>query len=112
MYSTAHRLCVKGGGGRGRRPGRAAERGQTRGAVLRMDECVTHTCVCVCVRRTSTAKDGYTLPAYSWFLDQTIAGAVATATHGSSLVHGSLSSQVGQSAQPSDWQWQQHTKRR
>lgn len=37
---------------------------------------------------------GWTLPAYSWFLDQTIAGAVATATHGSSLRWGSLSSQV------------------
>lgn len=45
--------------------------------------------------RTSSAPDGYTLPAFAWFLDQTIGGAVATATHGSSLVYGSLSSQVG-----------------
>ena len=37
---------------------------------------------------------GYTLPAFPWFVDQTIGGAVATATHGSSLRHGSLSSQV------------------
>lgn len=41
------------------------------------------------------SPSGYTLPAFSWFIDQTIAGAVATATHGSSLQHGSLSSQVG-----------------
>ena len=37
---------------------------------------------------------GWTLPAFSWFIDQTIAGAVATNTHGSSLEHGSLSNQV------------------
>ncbi|QDZ18639.1 putative D-arabinono-1,4-lactone oxidase [Chloropicon primus] len=37
---------------------------------------------------------GWTLPAFSWFIDQTIAGAVATGTHGSSLEHGSLSDQV------------------
>ena len=37
--------------------------------------------------------DGYTLPAFPWFIDQTVGGAVATATHGSSLRHGSLSSQ-------------------
>ena len=37
---------------------------------------------------------GYTLPAFPWFIDQTIGGAVATATHGSSLRRGSLSSQV------------------
>ena len=37
---------------------------------------------------------GYTLPAFPWFIDQTVGGAVATATHGSSLRHGSLSSQV------------------
>ena len=37
---------------------------------------------------------GYTLPAFPWFVDQTVGGAVATATHGSSLRHGSLSSQV------------------
>ena len=38
--------------------------------------------------------NGWTLPAFSWFLDQTIAGAIATATHGSTLKWGSLSSQV------------------
>jgi hypothetical protein len=38
--------------------------------------------------------DGWTLPAFSWFIDQTVGGAVATATHGSSLRWGSLSSQV------------------
>lgn len=37
---------------------------------------------------------GWTLPAFSWFIDQTIAGAVATGTHGSSMRWGSLSSQV------------------
>jgi len=37
---------------------------------------------------------GWTLPAFSWFIDQTIGGAVATNTHGSSLEHGSLSDQV------------------
>ena len=37
---------------------------------------------------------GWTLPAFSWFIDQTIAGAVSTGTHGSSLRWGSVSSQV------------------
>ena len=37
---------------------------------------------------------GWTLPAFSYFIDQTIGGAVATGTHGSSFQHGSLSSQV------------------
>lgn len=37
---------------------------------------------------------GWTLPAFSWFIDQTIAGAISTNTHGSSLEHGSLSDQV------------------
>lgn len=40
------------------------------------------------------AERGYTLPAFPWFIDQTIGGAVATATHGSSLRWGSLSSQL------------------
>jgi FAD/FMN-containing dehydrogenase len=44
--------------------------------------------------RTHASPDGYSLPAFSWFIDQTIAGAVSTGSHGSSLVHGSLSSQV------------------
>lgn len=38
--------------------------------------------------------EGYTLPSFPWFIDQTMGGAVATATHGSSLRHGSLSSQL------------------
>ena len=42
----------------------------------------------------SSKDTGYTLAAFPWFIDQTIGGAVATATHGSSLRHGSLSSQV------------------
>lgn len=37
---------------------------------------------------------GWTLPAFSWFIDQTIGGAVSTGTHGSSMRWGSLSSQV------------------
>ncbi|GMH44322.1 hypothetical protein BSKO_12256 [Bryopsis sp. KO-2023] len=38
--------------------------------------------------------EGWTLPAFSWFIDQTIGGAVATGSHGSSLRHGSLSQAV------------------
>lgn len=37
---------------------------------------------------------GWTLRAFPWFIDQTIGGAVATGTHGSSMSEGSLSSQV------------------
>jgi ribosomal protein S8 len=44
--------------------------------------------------RSSAAPAGYTLGAFTWFIDQTIGGAVATGSHGSSMVHGSLSSQV------------------
>ncbi|WIA21698.1 hypothetical protein OEZ85_000865 [Tetradesmus obliquus] len=44
--------------------------------------------------RTAKSPDGYTLAAFSWFIDQTIAGAVATATHGSSFKHASLSHQL------------------
>ena len=40
------------------------------------------------------ARRGFTLPAFPWFIDQTIGGAVATASHGSSLRAGSLSSQL------------------
>jgi len=40
------------------------------------------------------AEMGYALPAVPWFIDQTIGGAVATATHGSSLSYGSVSSQM------------------
>ena len=38
---------------------------------------------------------GWTLPAFTWWTDQTIGGAVATGSHGSSMKYGSLSSQVG-----------------
>ena len=41
-----------------------------------------------------TEPAGWTLPAFSYFIDQTIGGAVATGTHGSSFQHGSLSSQL------------------
>ncbi|PSC73887.1 L-gulonolactone oxidase [Micractinium conductrix] len=37
---------------------------------------------------------GWTLPAFSWYIDQTIAGAVSTASHGSSMRFSSLSSQL------------------
>lgn len=44
--------------------------------------------------RTAKAPLGYTLPAFPWYIDQTVGGAVATGTHGSSLQFGSLSSQA------------------
>lgn len=44
--------------------------------------------------RRGDNPDGWVLQGYSWFIDQTIGGAVATGTHGSSLQHGSLSDQV------------------
>ena len=37
---------------------------------------------------------GWAVPAYSWFIDQTVGGAVSAGTHGSTLRWGSLSSQV------------------
>ena len=37
---------------------------------------------------------GYALNTFSWFIDQTVGGAVATGTHGSSMRFGSLSEQV------------------
>lgn len=37
---------------------------------------------------------GYSLPAFPWYIDQSIGGAVSTGTHGSSFRYGSLSSQV------------------
>lgn len=43
---------------------------------------------------TEAAPAGYTLPASPWFVYQTIGGALATGTHGSSLIHNSLSSQA------------------
>ena len=49
-----------------------------------------HATVC----RSNKAPQGYTLAAFSWFIDQTMGGAVATATHGSSFRYGSLSNQV------------------
>ena len=53
--------------------------------------CIKNVCFVV---RSKKAPQGYTLPAFSWFIDQTIGGAVATATHGSSFLHGSLSNQA------------------
>ncbi|KAK9839103.1 hypothetical protein WJX74_009638 [Apatococcus lobatus] len=44
--------------------------------------------------KSSKASNGYTLGAFSWFVDQTIGGAVATGTHGSSFKFNSLSSQL------------------
>lgn len=43
---------------------------------------------------TPTAPAGYTVGAFPWFVYQTIGGAVATGTHGSSMEHNSLSNQV------------------
>ena len=37
---------------------------------------------------------GYSLPAFPWYIDQSIGGAVSTGSHGSSLWYGSLASQV------------------
>jgi len=43
---------------------------------------------------SARAPAGYTLPAYPWFVYQTVGGAVATGTHGSSVMDGSLSAQL------------------
>lgn len=43
---------------------------------------------------TRKAPAGYTLPAFPWFVYQSIGGAVSTGTHGSSLTWGSLSNQL------------------
>ena len=37
---------------------------------------------------------GWTIPSFSWFIDQSVAGAVSTGTHGSSTQWGSISSQL------------------
>jgi len=44
--------------------------------------------------RTATAPLGYSIPAFPWYIDQTIGGAVATGSHGSTLRFGSVSSQA------------------
>lgn len=44
--------------------------------------------------KTAKAPEGYTLGSHCWFIDQTIGGVVATASHGSSLTHGSVSDQL------------------
>ncbi len=44
--------------------------------------------------RTPAAPLGYSVGAFSFIIDQTVGGAVATGTHGSTLQHGSLSSQA------------------
>ena len=46
------------------------------------------------VCRTAKSPLGYSLPAFPWYIDQSIGGALATGTHGSSFRYGSLSSQV------------------
>jgi len=43
---------------------------------------------------TEAAPRGWTLASYPFWVKQTVAGAIATATHGSTLKHGSLSQQV------------------
>ena len=45
------------------------------------------------VHRTSTNPRGWTLKAFSWYIDQSIGGAIATGTHGSSFQYGSMSSE-------------------
>jgi len=40
------------------------------------------------------AEEGYALKSVPWFIDQTVGGALATCSHGSSLAFGSLSSQL------------------
>ncbi|KAK9908511.1 hypothetical protein WJX75_008992 [Coccomyxa subellipsoidea] len=43
---------------------------------------------------TTKGPLGWTLPSFSWYIDQTVAGAVATGTHGSTMKYGTLSGQV------------------
>lgn len=43
---------------------------------------------------TPSSPTGYTLLAFPWYVFQSIAGAISTGTHGSSISHGSLSNQV------------------
>ncbi|EIE25101.1 hypothetical protein COCSUDRAFT_40439 [Coccomyxa subellipsoidea C-169] len=43
---------------------------------------------------TAKAPYGYVLPAFAWYVDQTVGGAVSTGTHGSTMFWGSLSSQA------------------
>ena len=50
--------------------------------------------------RTLEAPQGYTLRTFPWYVDQTVAGAVATGSHGSDLREGSLSDQA-RTQQPS-----------
>ncbi|GFH06839.1 FAD-binding PCMH-type domain-containing protein, partial [Haematococcus lacustris] len=43
---------------------------------------------------TAKAPAGWTLPAFPWYVYQTVGGAVSTGTHGSSLKWGTMSNQV------------------
>ncbi len=54
---------------------------------------VNNTWLAPCLR-SAAAPNGWTVAAFPWFIDQTVGGAVATGTHGSSMRFGSLSSQV------------------
>ena len=47
---------------------------------------------------STRAPYGYSLNMFAWYIDQTVGGAVATGTHGSSMRWGSLSSQARSSA--------------
>ncbi|CAL8471831.1 g11373 [Coccomyxa elongata] len=44
--------------------------------------------------KTQKSPSGYVLLAFAQYIDQTIAGAIATGTHGSTLTDGSLASQI------------------
>ncbi len=48
----------------------------------------------MCVLRTMKGPMGWTLPSFAWYIDQTVAGAVSTGTHGSTMKYGTLSGQV------------------
>ncbi len=54
--------------------------------------------------RTAMAPLGYSIPAFPWYIDQTIGGAVATGSHGSTLRFGSVSSQA-RPPHPSPCMW-------
>ena len=79
-----------------KRPPRASDRNPERNANAKRSGSQSTLEVLSRLRRSASATTatGYTLPAFPWFIDQTVGGAAATATHGSSLRFGSMSSQV------------------